>query len=62
MAGFLTKETDDDLDKELSEKIINPLQSLSRCGSSDNIPLLNSTECYTELRELRHDTISTISS
>lgn len=39
----------------------NNLQSGSRCSSSDNIPLLNNSECYTELIELRHDTISTIS-
>lgn len=35
--------------------------SLSRRGSSDSIPLLNSETC-TELKELRSDYISTISS
>lgn len=34
---------------------------LSRCGSSDSIPLLDSETC-TEMRELRQDYISTISS
>lgn len=59
----MEKENNDDQEKGTTEKqIVNPLQSVSRCSSSDNIPLLNNTDSYTELRELRHDTISTISS
>lgn len=48
--------------KDIEQSSKKTFQAGSRCSSSDNIPLLNNSECYTELIELRHDTISTISS
>lgn len=50
-----------DVKMNLHEKSSPATVELLRQGSSDSIPLLNSDTC-TELRELRHDFISTISS
>ncbi|KAG5899253.1 hypothetical protein JTB14_035431 [Gonioctena quinquepunctata] len=55
----------DDMNETIPEKeqehIVTASANVSRRGSSDSIPLLNSDSC-TEMRELRLDQISTISS
>lgn len=54
-------EVTDKNQKEQQEKGVTTTSAdVSRRGSSDSIPLLNSDSC-TEMRELRLDQISTIS-
>lgn len=51
----------DNVQKEQQEKGVTTTSAdVSRRGSSDSVPLLNSDSC-TEMRELRLDHISTIS-
>lgn len=56
-----TPEVVDNIEKEQQEKSTTTTSTdVSRRGSSDSVPLLNSDSC-TEMRELRLDHISTIS-
>lgn len=53
------KETETITVQKEQEQIISTAVNISRRGSSDSVPLLNSDSC-TEMRELRLEQISTI--
>lgn len=53
------KETETITVQKEQEQIISTTVNISRRGSSDSVPLLNSDSC-TEMRELRLEQISTI--